>query len=740
MCKKVLLGLIPSLVLFALTAVAAPVTFTDANLAAAVRTQWEAATGLTLSTPPDDTELANSSFTELDASGLGITSLTGLEACTSLTTLTLARNSISSLTPIQGLTGLTYLEIGSGDPFGDDENADLGLTNTNQITDLSPLTSLTGLTYLGIAGNPDLSDISAISSLNGLQMLVLGNNNIGSFTPLQDVGDTLQFFISSNAGLQNADVATLNTMTSLLTLAFLAESNLSDLSGLNALTSVNTLLMESLPITSLGFLSNFTALQLVSIVDTDITSLTGVSGLTSLANAYFPENLLTDISALNGLTGLQELDLSDNAIVTIDAIASLTGLTGLSLNGNQITDLTPIVNNTDIGGEDELDVRNNPLTQTAACNQIPTIEARFTTGLFQYNTVCGYELTMTVVGTGNVSPAAGVTAYETDEVIGLLATPVDGSSFAFNEWQGDVTGTDYFQSLTMDSDKSVTAEFLAGDHTLTLSHTGSGAGVTRPVNVPGAYSYLDGRTVFLDAVPGLGSYFGGWQGDISGFAFNTSVIMTADKNVTAVYGDAGWDLTIALNGQGSTTPSADVYRYVDGATVRIQAFGDPGYRFSEWVGPIGEANPNNSILEITLTQDTTITAVFVAEGDGEGEGEGEGEGAVEGEGEGAVVDEFHSADQNSDNVINLSELLRVIQFFNSAGYQCADLTEDGFAPGSGATGCTPHDSDYNPQDWKVGISELLRIIQFYNSTGYNYCPDEVPATEDGFCVGAPVVD
>ncbi len=108
-------------------------------------------------------------------------------------------------------------------------------------------------------------------------------------------------------------------------------------------------------------------------------------------------------------------------------------------------------------------------------------------------------------------------------------------------------------------------------------------------------------------------------------------------------------------------------------------------------------------------------------------------GPAEGEGEGI----FHTADQTMDNGISLSELLRVIQFFNSNGYHCENGTEDGYDPDPGNQGCTPHDSDYNPQDWQVNLSELLRTIQFYNSGGYFYCPDADPPTEDSFCPGLP---
>lgn len=97
----------------------------------------------------------------------------------------------------------------------------------------------------------------------------------------------------------------------------------------------------------------------------------------------------------------------------------------------------------------------------------------------------------------------------------------------------------------------------------------------------------------------------------------------------------------------------------------------------------------------------------VVEGMVEGAVEGVAEGAVEGVAEGAVEGEenpFHSADPNHDNLIDLSELLRVIQFFNSNGLHCQAGSEDGYAPGSGDTSCAPHASDYNPQDWAINIS------------------------------------
>jgi hypothetical protein len=101
-----------------------------------------------------------------------------------------------------------------------------------------------------------------------------------------------------------------------------------------------------------------------------------------------------------------------------------------------------------------------------------------------------------------------------------------------------------------------------------------------------------------------------------------------------------------------------------------------------------------------------------------------------GEGEGAPP-EMHAADQNGDGAIGLSELLRVIQFYNSDSYGCQPGTEDDFAPNDPDQTCAPHSSDYSPQNWIIALSELLRVIQFYNFGGYQECVEG----EDGFCPG-----
>ena len=155
----------------------------------------------------------------------------------------------------------------------------------------------------------------------------------------------------------------------------------------------------------------------------------------------------------------------------------------------------------------------------------------------------------------------------------------------------------------------------------------------------------------------------------------------------------------------------------------------------------------------SLIYPVTVTVVL-AEGEGvsegviEGGGEGVSEGVIEGEGEGTIEGSaegtsegeeylWHSADRDMNWKIDLRELLRVIQFFNSWGYHCAETpnaTEDGYEVGEGPNhNCKPHASDYNSQDWKIELRELLRLIQFFNLGGYHIDP----TGEDGFGAGPP---
>ena len=87
----------------------------------------------------------------------------------------------------------------------------------------------------------------------------------------------------------------------------------------------------------------------------------------------------------------------------------------------------------------------------------------------------------------------------------------------------------------------------------------------------------------------------------------------------------------------------------------------------------------------------------------------------------------HAADTDGDGRIGLSELLRVIELYNTRFgttrtglYRLSAGTTDGFGSDTSSDGAEPpslsryHSADYN-RDGKLGLSELLRVIELYNT-------------------------
>ena len=98
---------------------------------------------------------------------------------------------------------------------------------------------------------------------------------------------------------------------------------------------------------------------------------------------------------------------------------------------------------------------------------------------------------------------------------------------------------------------------------------------------------------------------------------------------------------------------------------------------------------------------------------------------------------YHDADLNRDGVFRLSELLRVIQFYNARGYTCDANSEDGYGvwlwTGPRDTTCPAHASDFADGNGLIDLSELLRLVQLYNIGGYEYCAE---SGEDRYCAKA----
>ena len=139
-----------------------------------------------------------------------------------------------------------------------------------------------------------------------------------------------------------------------------------------------------------------------------------------------------------------------------------------------------------------------------------------------------YTLTVNATN-GSVVKAPDQPRYNHGSTVQLTATPATG--FVFSSWTGDASGSANPLTVTMNANKTITANFTAIPvNTFTLTVNATNGSVTKNPNQP---TYASGSSVQLTATPNTGYTFVSWSGDASGSANPLTVVMNANKNITA---------------------------------------------------------------------------------------------------------------------------------------------------------------------------------------------------------------
>jgi len=232
------------------------------------------------------------------------------------------------------------------------------------------------------------------------------------------------------------------------------------------------------------------------------------------------------------------------------------------------------------------------------------------TAEFQEQPPGEHKLSVDIEGEGSTNPT-GETTYQEGEEVTVEAIE-DVAGWEFSEWTGDCTGTTCI--LTMDSDKSVTANFEEDvdepdleEYTLTIE--ADEGGTTDPTE--GTYTYEEEEFVTLSAESDEGWIFGGWTGDLESGDREITVTMRDDYTIRARFREEEGDhtLSIDIEGEGSTYPEGET-EYEEGEEVMITATPDEGWYFEEWTG---DYEGTSDAISITMDSDKDLTAHFTEE-------------------------------------------------------------------------------------------------------------------------------
>jgi len=198
-------------------------------------------------------------------------------------------------------------------------------------------------------------------------------------------------------------------------------------------------------------------------------------------------------------------------------------------------------------------------------------------------------------------------------VVQLTATANTG--YGFKNWSGSATGSTNPVSVTIDGNKTVTANFV-NCYTLTAAANPAAGGTVNANPAPscnGGTGYPADTVVQLTATANAGYSFNSWSGSATGTTNPVSVTMDGNKTVTANFVNC-YTLTTAANPAAGGTVNASPAPSCNGGTgypantvVQLTATANAGYSFNNWSGSAtGMTNP----VSVTMTENKSVTANF----------------------------------------------------------------------------------------------------------------------------------
>ena len=230
-----------------------------------------------------------------------------------------------------------------------------------------------------------------------------------------------------------------------------------------------------------------------------------------------------------------------------------------------------------------------------------TLTANFTKGTVPYYTLA----TVTNQDVRAITRNPDNASYREGAMVTVTAPTVDG--YEFTGWSGASTSTNTIVTVTMDGNKTLTANYKQVNYTLITSmNSTTGGQVSR---VPNKDLYVSGEKVTVSATANPGYKFTGWTGVST--SKDTAVTVTMNSNLTLTANFEQVTYTLETNGNPinggfvSRSPNKDTYTY--NAEVTVTADTANGYTFTGWSGA---STSKAASITITMNGNKTLTANF----------------------------------------------------------------------------------------------------------------------------------
>lgn len=119
-------------------------------------------------------------------------------------------------------------------------------------------------------------------------------------------------------------------------------TQVTDLTPLGTLSSLQTLWLNNTQITDLAPLATLSSLQRLSLNNTHVTDLAPLAPLSGLQELYLDDTQIKDLTPLGSFSNLQALDLDNTQVSDLTPLSTLSSLDMLWLARTQVTDWSPV--------------------------------------------------------------------------------------------------------------------------------------------------------------------------------------------------------------------------------------------------------------------------------------------------------------------------------------------------------------------------------------------------------------
>jgi len=174
-----------------------------------------------------------------------------------------------------------------------------------------------------VCQDEDISDISSIADLTGLEKLFLQGNNLTSLEQLSPLSNLKVISVAGNKNLRSTKgiefVSQLEEFQS-------TKSAISDLTGLGQLSQLKVL----------GLMNN------------KVSDISELANLKNLEEVILNYNSVSDVSAFADLNNLVSVALTNNNIADVSAFANKPKLETFTIYSNPVVDISPMHTNTNM--------------------------------------------------------------------------------------------------------------------------------------------------------------------------------------------------------------------------------------------------------------------------------------------------------------------------------------------------------------------------------------------------------